>query len=177
MNDRQLRFVVDGLGGKANGTPREDGFDITVASEIMAVLCLATSISDLKSRLAKIIVGYTYDDKPVTAGELKAQGAMTALLKDAFETQSRADSRGHSRACSRRTFCKHRARVQQCDCNQNGTLSWRLRGHRGGFRRRPRCGEVFGHQVQKGANKARRGGCGGNRACAENARRLRIKRI
>ena len=85
MNDRQLRFVVDGLGGKANGTPREDGFDITVASEIMAVLCLATSISDLKSRLARIIVGYTYDDKPVTAGELKAQGAMTALLKDALK--------------------------------------------------------------------------------------------
>ena len=84
MNDRQLRFVVDGLGGKANGTPREDGFDITVASEIMAVLCLSNSISDLKERLSKIIVGYTYDDKPVTAGMLKAQGAMTALLKDAL---------------------------------------------------------------------------------------------
>ncbi len=85
MNDRQLRFVVDGLGGKANGTPREDGFDITVASEIMAVLCLSNSITDLKERLSKIIVGYTYDDKPVTAGMLKAQGAMTALLKDAIK--------------------------------------------------------------------------------------------
>lgn len=85
MNDRQLRFVVDGLGGKANGMPREDGFDITVASEIMAVLCLASSISDLKSRLSNIIVGYTYDDQPVTAGDLKAQGAMTALLKDALQ--------------------------------------------------------------------------------------------
>lgn len=85
MNDRQLRFVVDGLGGRVNGTPREDGFDITVASEIMAVFCLATSISDLKQRLAKIIVGYTYDDKPVTAGDLNAQGAMTALLKDALK--------------------------------------------------------------------------------------------
>lgn len=85
MNDRQLRFVVDGLGGKANGVPREDGFDITVASEIMAVLCLASSITDLKERLARIIVGYTYDDKPVTAGDLKAQGAMTALLKDALQ--------------------------------------------------------------------------------------------
>ena len=82
MNDRQLRFIVDGMGGKANGVPREDGFDITVASEIMAVLCLSTSISDLKDRLSKIIVGYTYDDKPVTCGQLKAQGAMTALLKD-----------------------------------------------------------------------------------------------
>ena len=85
MNDRQLRFVVDGLGGKVNGTPREDGFDITVASEIMAILCLASSISDLKARLSRIIVGYTYDDKPVTCADLKAQGAMTALLKDALK--------------------------------------------------------------------------------------------
>ena len=85
MNDRQLRFVVDGLGGRTNGVPREDGFDITVASEIMAVLCLADSISDLKRRLANIIVGYTADDRPVTAGDLNAQGAMTALLKDALK--------------------------------------------------------------------------------------------
>ncbi len=85
MNDRQLRFVVDGLGGKANGTPREDGFDITVASEIMAVLCLSTSIADLKERLSRMIVGYTYDDRPVTCGELKAAGAMAALLKDAIK--------------------------------------------------------------------------------------------
>ena len=85
MNDRQLRFITDGLGGKANGTPREDGFDITVASEIMAVFCLASSITDLKERLGRIIVGYTYDDKPVTAADLKAVGAMTALLKDAFK--------------------------------------------------------------------------------------------
>ena len=85
MNDRQLRNIVDGLGGKVNGVPREDGFDITVASEIMAVLCLSNSISDLKQRLGKIIVGYTYDDKPVTARDLKAQGAMTALLKDALK--------------------------------------------------------------------------------------------
>ena len=85
MNDRQLRFIVDGLGGKANGVPREDGFDITVASEIMAVLCLSNSITDLKERLSRIIVGYTYDDKPVTCGELKAAGAMAALLKDALK--------------------------------------------------------------------------------------------
>ena len=85
MNDRQLRFVVDGLGGKVNGTPREDGYDITVASEIMAVLCLSSSITDLKKRLSNIIVGYTYDDKPVTAGQLNAHGAMTALLKDALK--------------------------------------------------------------------------------------------
>ena len=85
MNDRQLRFIVDGLGGKVNGTPREDGFDITVASEIMAVLCLSTGIVDLKDRLGRMIVGYTYDDKPVTCAELKAAGAMTALLKDAIK--------------------------------------------------------------------------------------------
>ncbi|MBQ9848829.1 MAG: formate--tetrahydrofolate ligase [Clostridia bacterium] len=85
MNDRQLRFVVDGLGGKANGTPREDGFDITVASEIMAVLCLSDSITDLKKRLSEIIVGYTYDNAPVTCGQLNAAGAMTALLKDALK--------------------------------------------------------------------------------------------
>ena len=85
MNDRQLRFVTDGLGGRVNGVPREDGYDITVASEIMAVFCLASSISDLKDRLSKIIVGYTYDEKPVTAGDLKAVGAMAALLKDAIK--------------------------------------------------------------------------------------------
>ncbi len=85
MNDRQLRNVIDGIGGKANGVPREDGFDITVASEIMAVFCLASSITDLKERLSRIIVGYTFDDKPVTAGDLKAVGAMTALLKDALK--------------------------------------------------------------------------------------------
>ncbi len=85
MNDRQLRFVVDGMGGKANGVPREDGFDITVASEIMAVLCLSNSITDLKERLSRIIVGYNYNDEPVTCGQLKAAGAMTALLKDAIK--------------------------------------------------------------------------------------------
>ena len=85
MNDRQLRNIVDGLGGRMQGVPREDGFDITVASEVMAVLCLASSIPDLKARLSRIIVGYTYDDKPVTAGDLKAAGAMTALLKDALK--------------------------------------------------------------------------------------------
>ena len=85
MNDRELRNIVAGLGGKANGVPREDGFDITVASEIMAVLCLSSSITDLKDRLSKIIIGYDYNDNPVTCGMLNAQGAMTALLKDAIK--------------------------------------------------------------------------------------------
>ena len=85
MNDRQLRFVVDGLGGKTNGMPREDGYDITVASEVMAVLCLASDVNDLKERLARLVVAYTRDGKPVTAGDLHAQGAMAALLKDALK--------------------------------------------------------------------------------------------
>ncbi len=85
MNDRQLRNIVDGLGGKANGTPREDGFDITVASEVMAVLCLANSLTDLKERLSLIIVAYNYNGEPITCADLKAQGAMTALLKDALK--------------------------------------------------------------------------------------------
>ncbi|MBR2414127.1 MAG: formate--tetrahydrofolate ligase [Clostridia bacterium] len=85
MNDRQLRFVTDGLGGRINGVPREDGYDITVASEIMAVLCLSSSITDLKERLSRIIVGYTYNEEPVTAGQLNAAGAMAALLKDALK--------------------------------------------------------------------------------------------
>ncbi len=85
MNDRQLRFVVDGLGGKVNGTPREDGYDITVASEIMAVFCLSKDITDLKERLSRVIVAYNYEGEPVTAGDLKAAGAMAALLKDALK--------------------------------------------------------------------------------------------
>ncbi len=85
MNDRQLRNIVDGLGGKINGTPREDGFDITVASEVMAVLCLAGSITDLKERLSRIVIGYNFKDEPVTCGEIGAAGAMTALLKDALK--------------------------------------------------------------------------------------------
>ena len=85
MNDRQLRHIVCGLGGKASGVPREDGFDITVASEVMAVLCLASDLADLKSRLARMVVAYTRDDKPVTAHDLKAEGAMAAVLKDAIK--------------------------------------------------------------------------------------------
>jgi len=85
MNDRQLRFVVDGLGGAVNGTPREDGFDITVASEVMAIFCLARDLADLKQRLSRIVVGYTRDEQPVTAGDLKAAGAMAALLRDALK--------------------------------------------------------------------------------------------
>ena len=97
MNDRQLRSIVDGLGGKANGTPREDGFDITVASEVMAVLCLSDSLRDLKERLSRMVVAYTYTDEPVTCGDLKAAGAMTALLRDALKPEF-AD-RGENDSC------------------------------------------------------------------------------
>lgn len=85
MNDRQLRFITDGLGGRVNGVPREDGYDITVASEVMAVLCLSSSITDLKDRLSRLVIGYTFDEQPVTAGQLGAAGAMCALLKDALK--------------------------------------------------------------------------------------------
>lgn len=85
MNDRQLRFIVDGLNGKTNGMPREDGFDITVASEIMAILCLSKNLDELKDKLRNIVIGYTFDDIPVTAGQLHAEGAMAALLKDALK--------------------------------------------------------------------------------------------
>ena len=85
MNDRQLRYIVNGLNGKANGVPREDGFDITVASEIMAILCLAKDMEDLKERISRVVIGYTYEGKPVTARELNAQGALAALLKDALK--------------------------------------------------------------------------------------------
>ena len=85
MNDRQLRKIEDGLGGKANGVPRKDGFDITVASEIMAILCLSNDINDLKDRISRIVVAYNTDGEPVTAADLKAQGAMAALLKDALK--------------------------------------------------------------------------------------------
>lgn len=95
----------------ANGVPREDGFDITVASEIMAVLCLSDNITDLKERLSRIIVGYTYDDKPVTCADLKAQGAMAALLKDAVKPNLVQTLEGTPGACSRRTVCKYSARL------------------------------------------------------------------
>ena len=113
MNDRQLRNVVDGLGGKTNGMPREDGYDITVASEIMAVLCLASDITDLKKRLARIIIGYTYgkvaEQKPVTAGDLHAEGAMAALLKDALKPNLVQTLEGYSGYRSWRTVRKHRS--------------------------------------------------------------------
>ena len=100
MNDRALRDITLALGGPANGYPRQDGFDIVVASEVMAIFCLAESLADLKERLAKIVVGYTRDQKPVHARDLDAQGAMTVLLKDALKPEPRADAREQRRRSS-----------------------------------------------------------------------------
>ena len=134
MNDRQLRSIIDGLGGKPNGVPREDSFDITVASEVMAVLCLSENITDLKQRLSSIIVGYTYDDKPVTAGDLKAAGAMAALLKDALKPNLVQTLEHTPRFCSLRTLCKHCPRLQLHNRHKNGSQDWGLRHYRGRLR-------------------------------------------
>ena len=138
MNDRQLRNVVDGLGGKTNGMPREDGYDITVASEIMAVLCLASDISDLKERLSRIIIGYTYgkvsEQKPVTAGDRACAGRYGSTLEGCPETKPGTDSGRNSGYRSRRTIRKHRTRLQLCNSNQNVPEISRLHYHRGRLR-------------------------------------------
>ncbi|MFR6025089.1 MAG: formate--tetrahydrofolate ligase [Christensenellales bacterium] len=133
MNDRQLRNILDGLGGKPNGTPREDGFDITTASEIMATLCLASSIADLKARIARIVVARTYDDKPVTAGDIHAQGAATALLKDALRPNS-CNAHRHARVRSRRPVRQHAHGCNTVIAPRRRSV-WRRRGDGGGLRR------------------------------------------
>ena len=115
MNDRALRDITVALGGPGNGYPRQDGFDIVVASEVMAIFCLATSIADLKQRLGNIVVGYTREQKPIIARDLKAHGAMTVLLKDALQAQPRADAREQSGVHPRRPVRQHRARLQLGD--------------------------------------------------------------
>ena len=145
MNDRQLRFIVDGLGGKVNGTPREDGFDITVASEVMAVFCLATDLEDLKARLSRIVCAYTYDGQPVTAGQIGAAGAMTALLKDALDPNL-VQTLEHNPAIIHgnriRSVRQHCPRLQQCHCHQAEPQAGRLRCDRGRLRRGSGRGEV-----------------------------------
>ena len=162
MNDRQLRFITDGLGGRVNGVPREDGYDITVASEIMAILCLSKDIADLKERLGKIIVGYTYgkiaDQKPVTAHDLHAEGAMCALLKDALKPNL-VQTLEHTRAW--RTICQYCARMQFTDGDQNGNETCRLCDHRSRIRRRLRGREIPGYQMSYGRNQT---GCSRDRS-------------
>ena len=163
MNDRQLRFLVDGMGGKANGTPREDGFDITVASEIMAILCLSSDIDDLKKRISNIIVGYTYDDEPVTAGQLKAQGAMAALLKDALKPNL-VQTLEHTPAFIHGgPFANIAHGCNSVTGHQNGHEAFGLCGYGGRLRSRSRCREVPGHKVSYGRNQAfsSSGGCDG----------------
>jgi len=171
MNDRQLRFITDGLGGRANGTPREDGFDITVASEVMAVFCLATSLCDLKERLGRIIVGYTYDDQPVTAGDLKAAGAMAVLLRDALKPNLVQTLEGTPAFVHGGPFANI---AHGCNSVMATRMAMRLGGlhrDRGRVRRGSGRGKIPRHQVPDDrASPGCRGGRG-DRACAEDARR------
>lgn len=134
MNDRQLRYIADRLGGPANGYPREDGFDITAASEVMAVLCLSENLIDLKERLARIVLGYTSDGHAVTAGELNAQGAMAALIKEALNPNLVQTLEG---TCvdTRRAFCQYSSWLQQRPRDKGGLGAFRLCSYRSGLRR------------------------------------------
>ena len=143
MNDRQLRHIVCGMGGKASGVPREDGFDITVASEIMAIFCLATSISDLKERLARIVVGYTRADEPITAGQLNAQGAIVRTPERCVEAEPRANARRYAGIHSRWSLREHRPRLQFDHRYAHGHGAGRLRHYGSRFRCRSWCREIL----------------------------------
>ena len=171
MNDRALRNIVVGLGGPGNGFSRADGFDIVVASEIMAILCLADSLADLKRRVSKITVGQTRDKRPVLAGELQAAGAMTALLKDAIRPNLGADIGEHAGVYSRGAFRKHRAWVQLGFGDADGFEVVRLCGDGGGFRRGLGGGKVCGYQVPQERVEGGRGGFGCDDSGAEVSRR------
>ena len=138
-NDRALRKIVVGMGGKINGVPREDGFMITVASEIMAVLCLASDITDLKKRLGEIIIGYSRSGNPVKASDLHAEGAMAALMVDAIKPNLVQTLEPYTR----RSVCKYRARLQQCTGNEISHENGRLHNHGGRLRRRFGCREIY----------------------------------
>ena len=142
MNDRQLRNIVCGIGGRVNGIPREDGYDITVASEIMAILCLAKDITDLKDRLSKIIIGYTRDDVPVTAGQLKAQGAMAALLKDAIKPNLVQTLEHNPAIVHGGPFANIAHGCNSITATKLSMKSCRLCRYGGRFRRRPRSGKI-----------------------------------
>jgi formate--tetrahydrofolate ligase len=147
MNDRALRSIIVGLGGLNGGPTREDRFVIVPGSEIMAILCLATDLQDLERRLASIIVGLTRDRKPVRAGDLKASGAMTLLLKDAILPNLVQTSGGRSGAGARRPLREHRARLQFARRYQARPFAWRDRADRGRFRCGFGRGEILRHQV------------------------------
>ncbi len=171
MNDRALRQVVIGLGGPANGYPTEAGFDITVASEVMAIFCLSRRLQDLQAAAGRIVVGYTREGEPVTAAELKAPGAMTVLLKDALKPNLVQTLENNPALIHGGPFANI---AHGCNCviaTKAGAAAGGLRGHRGGLRCRPGRREVFQYQVPQGGPATRRGGAGGNGAGAENARR------
>ncbi len=171
MNDRQLRFIVDGLGGKVNGTPREDGFDITVASEVMAIFCLATSISDLKERLAKIVCAYTYDGKPVTARRDRRRRCHDRPAEGCAGPEPRSDAGKQPRHHPRRPLCQHRPRLQQRHGHQAEPLAGRLCHHRGRLRCRPGRRKVPGHQVPLCRHRTQRLCAGGHRPRPQEPRR------
>ena len=149
LNDRALRDIVVGLGGVANGFPREDGFDIVVASEVMAIFCLAESLADLKKRLGDIVIGYNRDKQPVTARDLKAHGAMTVLLRDAF-APNLVQTLEHTPAMIHGgPFANIAHGCNSVIATRTALQAGRLRRDRGGLRRRPRCGEVHRHQVPR----------------------------
>ena len=155
MNDRALRSIVSSLGGAANGFPREDGFDITVASEVMAIFCLAADLADLQRRLGQIIVGQTRDKKPVTAADLKAAGAMAALLKDAIAPNLVQTLENNPAFIHGGPFANIAHGCNSVIATKAGAEARRLRRDRGGLRRRPRRGEVLRHQVPQGRPQAR----------------------
>ena len=173
MNDRALRQIVSSLGGVANGFPREDGFDITVASEVMAVFCLATDLDDLERRLGRMIVGYTRDRKPVHRRRPEGRRRDDRAAQGRARAEPRADARGQPRLRPWRPVRQHRAWLQLGDGDPHRAQARRLRGHRGRLRRRPRGREVLRHQVPQGRPDARRRRDRRHRARAQDARRRR----
>ena len=147
MNDRALRNTIVGLGGKANGVPREDGFQITVASEVMAILCLAADLQDLKERLGNILVAYTYDNKPVYAKDLKVNGAMAVLLKDAIKPNLVQTLENTPALMHGGPFANIAHGCNSVQSHQAGAETCRLHHHRGGLRFRPWRRKIPGHQV------------------------------
>ena len=173
MNDRALRETIIGLGGPGNGFPRQEGFDITVASEVMAAFCLAANLEDLERRLGRMIVGSTRDRRPVTASDLKAEGAMTVLLKDALKPNLVQTLEGSPALVHGGPFANIAHGCNSVVGDPRRPQARRLCRHRGGFRRRPRGGKILRHQVPQGRAPAGGGGDRGDRAGAQDARRRR----
>ena len=171
MNDRQLRNVLDGMGGRSNGMPREDGFDITAASEVMATLCLARDIADLKERLGRLLVAWTFDKRPVYARDINAQGAMTALLKDALMPNLVQTLEHTPRIDTRRAVCQYRAWLQFVHSHRYGDAAVGLHRDRGRFRRGSGRGKVHRYKVPPDRHTARLRGDSGHGARAQEPRR------